>query len=182
MKIFKYKSVVKVPIKENPSDYLSYESVKAVGAVNFDEKERLLISQNGDKYAIFKIEYLNQNGIDIEIDVENQKKVNELLKAMIHPFKIIEMNAIKNGLIENIRVLVDVLKNNKLSTKRREKVFERIDVMKFYNEEKYITLYFYVSLLDLDIFIKLAPNVFNIKRLNQNETMNVLKSLNNDME
>ena len=182
MKFFKHKSEMKVPKYNEIKEYLFTSSVQSSGAINYHKEDRMVITQNDKKYAIFKVEYINPNGIDIETDIENQSKVNELVKSMIHSFKTVDMNIVKNGLNKNIEECKELLKREDLSEKRRDKIQESLDVMKFYNDEKYVTSFLYISLEDLDIFCKLAPTVFHIERLNEDSVVETLSSLNNDMQ
>ncbi|NBK97764.1 MAG: hypothetical protein EOM50_07055 [Erysipelotrichia bacterium] len=181
MKIFKHKAEVKVEKAKPIKEYLLRQSVLASGVTEYDEQARILIPQNDKKYVVYKVEYINSNGIDIDTDIENRQKINELVKALVHPFKIVDMNVRKQGLNENIEELEELL-THKMSDKRRAKIEERIDVMKFYNAEKYVTTFMYIALDDVDIFCKLAPSVLHIERLNKEQLIEYVSALNNELE
>lgn len=178
MKLFKYKSEEKLKKQKDIRQDLLKKSVLENGIVDIDEKNYLL-PQNDKKYAIYKIEFLISNGIDVQIDNENEERVNEVLKALEHDFKIVDMPIKKDNLNKNIDNMLSILENNEVSKKRLEKIAERIEIMQFYNAEKYLTTFLLISQNDVEIFEKLAPNVFAIERLEKMDCIEILKRLNN---
>ena len=180
MAFWKHKAEVQVKKREDVKEYLLKSAVRDNGVVNIDERNNIL-TQNDKSYAIYKIEFINSNGIDIETDLENVNKVNEVLKALTHDFKIIDMNVKKDNLNENIKDMFQIMDNNNLTDKRFEKIAERIEVMNFYNEEKYITTFLFISIADVEIFERLATTVFNIERLDKKNSIEILQRLNNGM-
>lgn len=178
MSLFKYKSEKKLKKpKDNRADLLK-SSVLENGVIAMEND--IVLTQNEKSYAIYQIEFLESNGIDIHIDDENEEKVNALVKALEHDFKIIDIPVQKNNLLNNIEDMLLILEKNEVSEKRFQKIKERIEVMRFYNNEKYLTTFFFISQNDIEIFEKLAPDVFYIKRLNEMECMGLLKRLNNE--
>lgn len=169
--------VKKTKAKEK-QDYLLAESVRSSGVI--DIQNDMIQTQENKLYGVFECSYIEANGLDYSMDERNENRMNELIKTLQGDIKIQFVSQKKNNLDENISFFEKRVKEES-NEGLKERMLERIEVMKFHNRIRYTTMYFYISEDLMLNFEKFAPSFLKIKRIKGDQLQNLMMELNNNV-
>lgn len=181
IKIFQYSDSKQIRRKNEKrrTEFILKNSLLHCGAVSYENE--FVVTQTKDQYAIYECAFIQANGVDKETDEQNQRKMNEVIKSLDGKFKIYFLPQRKNNLDENISYYEKRVQEE-TNIGLKERMLERIEVMRFHNSMKYSTMFFFVEKQCIDDFERKAMNVLHIQRRSEKETMELLRKLNNDLE
>lgn len=162
-----------------PTEFLRKDALQASGAIGMEDG--VILTQNRKGFVIYNCDFIESNGIDHETDLANERKLNKVIEALEHDFKIVYISEKKNRLDATIKAFQKRLEECE-SDGLKESIQERIRMMKYYNTLKYISLVVYISEKDVQIFERLARTVFHIRRKDADEAPRFLCRLNNEVE
>lgn len=178
--IFKNPSEVQIRKKDRYIEYLRKTSIENSGVVNVIDHEKV-IDRNGNVYRVYRVSYLAPNGVNLSVDHENRSKVKELINSLEHDCKVMFPDEVKNNLDRNIEFFEKRMAETD-DENLKECIYQRLEVMKIFNENKYVSVILFIDERDDDIFNKTASNVFAIECYTGKKLIDYLSMMNNEMK
>lgn len=179
LQFLKYPQTLQRNDKESKKDVLFEMSVDATGSYKYDGE--LITTKKNERYKIFKIAYLQPNGVSAEIDRKNHKKMRLLFDTFSSDLKLSFPKEKKNSLSQSIEYYGDKYEAIEHEGKQ-EILLNRIRLMNIWNDTKYVSMIMFVKVQDIDKFKKATINFLNVEEYSQEETIDLLSMLNNEME
>ena len=175
-KLFKHKPV-KVIVKDKKKRILE-SSFKSLGVADVDDS--IIKTVDNDKFYMFDFTYLEPNGVDDETDKRNHFLMRQLLNSLEGKIKFYFIDETKCNLNKNIEFYENRLKEN-LSDNIKKCIINRIQLMKAFNDEKYVTMLVLVESRHKDLFLSMTRDFLNVNLISGKKLLNILDMLNNEM-
>lgn len=177
--ILKHKGEVKKEVKDNSKKILK-TSFEALGCNELID-DMIIKTYDGHEFYCFKFSYLNPNGVEDEVDKKNHFLMRQLLNSISKRNKLFFVNETKNNLNANIEFYEKRLKED-ISMNVKQSIINRIELMKIFNDEKYVSMFIWVEPKDKDIFLKMSNEFLDVELICGTKLIDLLDILNNEMK
>ncbi len=106
--------------------------------------------------------------------------MRQLLNSLEGKIKFYFIDETKCNLNKNIEFYENRLKEN-LSDNIKKCIINRIQLMKTFNDEKYVTMLVLVESRHKDLFLSMTRDFLNVNLISGKKLLNILDMLNNEM-
>lgn len=106
--------------------------------------------------------------------------MRQLLNSLEGKIKFYFIDETKCNLNKNIEFYENRLKEN-LSDNIKKCIINRIQLMKAFNDEKYVTMLVLVEIRHKDLFLSMTRDFLNVNLISGKKLLNILDMLNNEM-
>ena len=173
-----FKNIAFKVIFKNNKNKIFESSFKSLGIADIDNS--IIKTVDNDEFYMFDFIYLEPNGVDDETDRRNHFLMRQLLNSLEGKIKFYFIDETKCNLNKNIEFYENRLKEN-LSDNIKKCIINRIQLMKAFNDEKYVTMLVLVESRHKDLFLSMTRDFLNVNLISGKKLLNILYMLNNDM-
>ena len=173
-KIFTHQAVKVKPIKRE--NKLKKFSLRVLGT--FRQRGNRFVTHDNIEYCIYKVSFLQANGIERSVTEENKAKLVNILNQFQHDFKVVYFKDVTISLDSTIKSHEERLdKVNQPSI--RYIIEDRLKTMAIFKNRKYEEKHLFIQEHSRELFEDLFSEVYSLE---MKKGSVLLRRLNNDME